>query len=209
MKGLLLKDFYMAIKYCRAYLLIAAVFTVVSFFDRGNLFLVFYPCMLCGIIPVNLLAYDERSRWLSYSETMPYTKAQIVSGKYLIGLLAQGAMLLITGISQAVQMGLEGGFVLKEYLVMMLIILILSLLSSSISLPFIFKLGVEKGRMAYYIMIGVICGGSLVLSNVLTKVGENPIEMNGILLILLAIGIGIYALSWYLSVIFFQKREIH
>ena len=165
--------------------------------------------MLCGIIPVNLLAYDERSRWLSYSETMPYTKAQIVSGKYIIGLLAQGAMLLITGISQAVQMGLEGGFVLKEYLVMMLIILILSLLSSSISLPFIFKLGVEKGRMAYYIMIGVICGGSLVLSNVLTKVGENPIEMNGILLILLAIGIGIYALSWYLSVIFFQKREIH
>ena len=209
MKGLLLKDFYMAIKYCRAYLLIAAVFTVVSFFDRSNLFFVFYPCMLCGIIPVNLLAYDERSRWISYSETMPYTKAQIVSGKYLIGLLAQGAMLLITGISQAVQMGLEGGFVLKEYLVMMLIILILSLLSSSISLPFIFKLGVEKGRMAYYIMIGVICGGSLVLSNVLTKVGENPIEMNGILLILLAIGIGIYALSWYLSVIFFQKREIH
>lgn len=209
MKGLLLKDFYMAIKYCRAYLLIAAVFTVVSFFDRSNLFFVFYPCMLCGIIPVNLLAYDERSRWISYSETMPYTKAQIVSGKYLIGLLAQGAMLLITGISQAVQMGLEGGFALKEYLVMMLIILILSLLSSSISLPFIFKLGVEKGRMAYYIMIGVICGGSLVLSNVLTKVGENPIEMNGILLILLAIGIGIYALSWYLSVIFFQKREIH
>ena len=209
MRGLLLKDFYMAIKYCRAYLLIAAVFTVVSFFNRDNLFLVFYPCMICGIIPVNLLAYDERSRWLSYSETMPYTKAQIVSGKYIMGLLAQGAMLLITGISQAVQMRLDGSFMLKEYLVIMSLILILSLLSSSISLPFIFKLGVEKGRMAYYIMIGVICGGSLVLSKALTKMGEQTIRMNGILLLVLAVGIGIYVLSWYMSIVFFQKREIH
>ena len=65
MKGLLLKDFYMAAKYCRA-------------------------CLLCGMIPVNLLAYDERSRWLEYSGTLPYTKAQIVSGKYLVGIIVQG-----------------------------------------------------------------------------------------------------------------------
>ena len=64
MKGLILKDIYMMMKYCRAYLLIIIVFTAVSFVDNGNLFLVFYPTILCGMIPVNLLSYDERSRWL-------------------------------------------------------------------------------------------------------------------------------------------------
>ena len=57
MQGLLLKDWYMIKKYCRAYLLLAIIFTVVSFFGEDNLFLIFYPCLLCGVIPVNLIAY--------------------------------------------------------------------------------------------------------------------------------------------------------
>ena len=89
MKGLLLKDWYMMKKYCRSYVLIAVVFIALSLVSSGNMFFVFYPCLLCGIIPVNLLGYDERSRWMQYSGTLPYTKRQIVSAKYLIGLLAQ------------------------------------------------------------------------------------------------------------------------
>lgn len=36
MKGLLLKDWYMMKKYCRAYLLIAVVFIAVSLFSNDN-----------------------------------------------------------------------------------------------------------------------------------------------------------------------------
>ena len=43
MKGLILKDLYMMRKYCKAYLLIAAVFISVSFASNDNLFFVFYP----------------------------------------------------------------------------------------------------------------------------------------------------------------------
>ena len=167
MKGLLLKDLYMMKKYCKAYLLITVVFIAVSFASSENLFFVFYPCLLCGMIPVNLLGYDERSRWLQYSETMPYTKSQIVSGKYLIGLGTQVAVLLITGIAQAIRMSVSGAFVLGEYLVLMMLLLIMTLLASSITLPFMFKLGVEKGRMAYYIMIGVVCAGSIIFCRLL------------------------------------------
>ena len=89
MKGLFLKDWYMMKKYCRAYIVIAAVFIAVSVVSDDNMFFVFYPCMLCGMIPVNLLGYDERSHWVQYSGSLPYTKTQIVSAKYLIGLFAQ------------------------------------------------------------------------------------------------------------------------
>ena len=208
MKGLLLKDLYMMRKYCKAYLLITAVFIAVSFAGSENLFFVFYPCLLCGMIPVNLLGYDERSRWMQYSETMPYTKGQIVSGKYFIGLVTQVAVLLITGISQAVRMSANGTFAPREYLALMMLLLIMSLISSSITLPFMFKLGVEKGRMAYYIMIGVVCAGSIIASNLLIDESFAEIKMNWFLPLICLVGIGIYALSWYLSIVFYQKREL-
>ena len=208
MKGLILKDLYMIKSYCRSYFLIAIVFTVAAFIDSNNLFLAFYPCMLCGMIPVTLLGYDERSRWLQYSETMPYTKAQIVSGKYLIGVGAQVTILLVTGIAQAIRMGILGEFLLNEYLVLMMLLLVMSLLASSICLPFMFKLGVEKGRMAYYIMIGVVCAGSIISSNFLTSEMSTPISANGILPIICLVGIGIYIFSWYLSIKFYKRREL-
>ena len=208
MKGLLLKDVYMTAKYCRSYLLIAAVFIAVSFVGNENMFLIFYPCLLCGMIPENLLGYDERSRWLQYSETMPYSRAQIVSAKYLIGLLAQSAMLLVTAIAQAIRMNMNNSFSANDYLVMIMLLLIMSMLSSSICLPFIFKLGVEKGRMAYYVMIGIICGGSVVASTVLRDAMQSNIKPNGVLAFVCLLGIGIYALSWYLSIVFYKKREL-
>ncbi|MBE6694080.1 MAG: ABC-2 transporter permease [Ruminococcaceae bacterium] len=208
MKGLILKDLYMMKKYCKAYLLITVVFIAVSFASSENLFFVFYPCLLCGMIPVNLLAYDERSGWFQYSETMPYTKGQIVSGKYLIGLGTQMAVLLILGISQTIRMSISGTFILGEYLALMMLLLIMALVASSITLPFMFKLGVEKGRMAYYIMIGVVCAGSIISSNLLSSGFQAEIKLNGILPIICIVGIGIYALSWYLSIVFYRNREI-
>lgn len=208
MKGLLLKDFYMTKKYCRSYLLIAAVFIAFSLASNDNLFFVFYPCLLCAMIPVNLLGYDERSRWMQYSGTLPYTKGQIVSCKYFIGLMAQAAMLIATGIAQAVRMNISGTFQLNDYIVLMLMVLIMATITSSIILPFIFKLGVEKGRAAYYVMIGVLCVGSAVASGLSGADLHTKTQLSSILPILCLAGIGIYAFSWYLSIVFYQKREI-
>ena len=208
MKGLILKDIYMMMKYCRAYLLIIIVFTAVSFVNSGNLFLVFYPIILCGMIPVNLLSYDERSRWLQYSGTMPYTKAQIVSAKYLIGLGTQTLMIIITGTAQAIKMSLDGTFAPGGYAGFMLLLLVVSLFAGAITLPFIFKLGVEKGRMAYYIMIGIIFGGSVALSGFLNSEMHTEITMNAVLPIICIVGILIYVFSWRLSIYFYKKREI-
>lgn len=208
MKGLILKDWYMMKKYCRSYLLIAVVFIAASLFSTDNMFFVFYPCLLCGMIPVNLLAYDERSRWMQYSGTLPYTKTQIVSGKYLIGLFSQLSILLATGVAQASKMIIAHSFALGDFLVLMLLMLIVSTFTSSISLPFVFKLGVEKGRTAYYIMIGFVCGASVVASTILEGQLMAEINSNLILFFVAILGIGIYALSWYLSVVFFKKRDI-
>ena len=208
MRGLLLKDFYMMKKYCRTYLLIAIVFSVISLVGKDNMFFVFYPCLLCGMIPVSLLGYDERSRWLQYSESLPYTKEQIVSCKYLIGLLVQVVMLIVTAILQAVKMNINGTFDWKDFIVLMLLVMIMAAITSSISLPFMFKLGVEKGRAAYYVMVGAVCVGSIIFSGLFLSGGETEIELSVGLFLLCLVGIGLYALSWYLSVLFYKRREL-
>ncbi len=208
MKGLLLKDWYMMKQYCRYYLFCTVGFIILSVMSAGNMFFVFYPCLLCGMIPVNLIGYDERSRWMQYSGTLPYTKAQIVSGKYLIGLFTQLTILLVVGVTQAAKMMITGNFVLGEFAVLILLMLIVSTLTSSICLPFIFKLGVEKGRTAYYIMIGFVCGASVLASSFFRGQLVAEVQPNEILAALAVIGIGVYILSWYLSIVFFKKRDI-
>lgn len=210
MKGLLLKDFYMAAKYCRTYILIGIVFIAVPFAGTSgeNMFFVFYPCLLCGMIPVNLLAYDERSRWLEYSGTLPYTKAQIVSGKYLVGIIVQGAMLIAVGIAQAARMSLAGSFQLGDFALFMATIFAMATITSSITLPFMFRWGVEKGRIAYYCMIGFVCAAGY-LGSVFFTGGTQLAVSQGVLMALLCLaGAGVYAISWFASIAMYQKREV-
>jgi len=208
MKGLLLKDWYMMKKYCRLYFFVCIGFIIISMMSSGNMFFIFYPCLLCGMIPVNLLGYDERSRWTEYVGTLPYTKTQIVSAKYLIGLFTQLAMLIVICISQGVKTSVEGNFVLKEFLVLMMLLLVMTSVASSLTLPFVFKYGVEKGRGAYYVMIGVVCAGSIIASSIFNEGLQNEIQLNAVLPIACLIGVGIYVLSWYLSIVFYKNREL-
>ncbi len=208
MKGLLLKDWYMMKTYCRAYFLIAVIFTGISLVGNDNTFFTFYPCLLCGMIPVTLLGYDERSRWMQYSGTLPYTRTQIVSSKYLIGLFAQLAVWVVTGVVHTIKMCVVNEFVFEDFMILMLLIFIVSTLTSSICLPLVFKLGVEKGRIAYYVMVGFFCGAAVLASGIFRKELMVEIQPNALLAVLAVVGIGLYAFSWYLSIVFFKKRDI-
>lgn len=208
MKGLILKDFYMIKAYCRTIIFAAAVFFAVSLWNDENLFFVVYPWMFCGMIPVSLLAYDEKSHFMQYGATLPCTKTQIVTAKYLVGLLVQIIVLVIVGVAQGIKMGISGNFQIDEFAVIMLTLLMVSTLVTSIPLPFIYKFGVEKGRIVYYVILGFVCAACAIFSGKLTTY----IFTNGsmkVLFVLIGIGgVVLYFLSWYLSVVFFKKREV-
>lgn len=126
----------------------------------------------------------------------------------MIGLLTQLTVLIATGFAQTIKMIIARNFVPGDFAVLMLLMLIVSTLTSSICLPFVFKLGVEKGRTAYYIMIGFVCGASVLASSILRGQLMSEIQPNLILALIALIGICVYILSWYLSVVFFKKRKI-
>lgn len=206
MKGLLLKDWYVMKKTCRAYLLLVVVFLSISVFGGENVFMVFYPAMLVGMIPVTLLGYDERCKWQITCAAMPCTRAQFVSAKYLIGLLAQLATLALTALAQALRMTLNGGFHWLTWGTLLAVLLAMSLLTAAITPPLMFRFGVEKGRILYCVTVGLMCGGSTIigLSGALDAAPFTVTALVG----MVAAAAAVYALSWRLSIALYQKREL-
>lgn len=202
MKGLLRKDFYMTLRYCRSMLLILVVFLAVSFVNKDSLFFNVYPCLLCSMIPITLLSYDERSRWDRYSLTMPYTRAQLVGSKYLIGLIISGIAVLVS-LAVVVLRTVAAGEALTAggLLSLAAAMLAVSLAAPSLCLPWFFKLGVEKGRIVYYGVIVVLFGGAAAL----TTSGIN-VPLTGGFWMLPAMA-ALFTASWALSTAFVKNKE--
>ena len=207
MKALLLKDWYMAVRYCRMYPVIVALFAVLSYSGEGSDFNLFYPALLCGMIPVNLIAYDERSRWSCYGDTMPFTRGQTVCAKYLFGLLAQAAAAVVMAAVQGVRMVQDNVFSWLPILLSFATAMALALFASGFCLPFVFKLGAEKGRIAYLVAVAL---GAVLVALLPALVGQAFLVASPVVqsFALLAAGAAVYLLSMGLSVRFYRKREL-
>lgn len=208
MKGLLIKDFYQMCKHCRAYLVIVLVFAVLSALEDSSLFIALYAPLFCGMIPVMLLSYDERSGWTEYSGTLPITRVQLVSAKYIIGLAVELVVLLICAIAQFVRFRRYGALDGLPFSVVMGMIVLMSSFSTGISLPFMYKFGVEKGRLVYYFVVCAGCAASFALSDL----AENNVVLiavvGDVFALCCVVGAVFYALSWWLSVVWYKKREM-
>lgn len=207
MRGLLLKDLYLIRKYLISYLVLIVVLLAISVLSNGNMFLTFYPCLIATMVPVNLLSYDERSGWDRYSSTLPLTRAQIVSAKYGIGLGMQAMVLVFTGVAQAIRVS-SGAVTWREFLLMMEMMVTLSFFSSSFCMPFMFKMGVEKGRMAYLVSVGLVTGGSMLASGVFQAQVESRRLLLGGQMVFMLLAVVCYIGSWLLSIRFYKKREL-
>lgn len=205
MKGLLLKDAYMTVKLCKAFILMDIVFVAVSFWGDGNMFFIVYPCIISGMLPMTLISYDRQQRWDVYAGTLPYTRAQLVSAKYLIGLCGNVITLSLITVALALKMPAGGKF--TEYAAVMITLLSMSLIAPALLFPPVFKFGVEKGRILYYIVIGVACGCSTALINMDISLVA---KLNDFLvcIIFLAFAVLLYLVSWFLSIRFYGKREL-
>ncbi len=179
---------------------------MVAVIDEDSTSFAFFPCLLSSMIPVTLLSHDERSGWTELSKAMPYSAGQIVSSKYLTGLIPTMIVTVITAIEQAVRLNIKGEFELSGYMVFIMVGFILSLLPCALIMPFVFRLGVENGRIAYYAMVILVCGGMIALPNVIEGMGkfsDNAAVICGITVLLV---VGLYALSWRISISMYKKH---
>ena len=200
MKGLLLKDYYMTVKYCRMLILMVLIFAAVSAVSN-SIFLISYPFIIAGVLPVSLYAYDEKSGWCSYADAMPYSRAQQVSAKYISALVFICLVMLICTVGKA----LTGDSFIEDFSLLVMLCGT-GLLSAAVLLPFVLKFGSEKGRWAYYAVIIIAWVSAAAVFDTGSAVA---LELTGTAAACILAGcVLLFGLSWLLSIKIYEKREL-
>ena len=205
MKGLLRKDLYMVRSYCLKLLLIMLLF--LGAFIIGNEEVAFYlvfPCMFAGLIPMTILAYDEREKWSVCASALPVGKAQIVTVKYLLIPILLTPAVLVSLLALLIKDPATIALRLNALSASVAI----GMLAPAIILPFCFLLGVEKGRLAYYGVLGVLFAGG---SYFAARGGALPLPDKSSFLnspaALPLLALAVLLISWRVTVALYQKRE--
>lgn len=193
MKGMLMKDLLTMRKSLWIYLIMIVGFSAWSGVS-GTVFAMFYGIML----PVNLIAMDERSRFERLMPMLPGPRINCVLDKYIVAWVC----LILAIISGAVAELTRGG--VADYVVLVVPGLALCLLSQAITLPLIFRFGVEKGRMIYLISIVAQAAVLGALGSLFDK--QVFISVMALSLIALAVAAAINVGSVFLSERLYFKR---
>jgi len=144
MKGLLIKDWKTLLKQTKVMLTMMALFACVPS-TYMSAFALFYAAMM----PITALAYDERAKWDELAAMMPYTVKSIVGSKYALGLTLMAPVLALSVLFRLI---VHSTPIVSEDTMALLITACLSLILMAIDLPFMFRFGVEKGRLIYILL---------------------------------------------------------
>lgn len=215
MKGLLLKDWYQVKGSMKTmYLTVALVLAIWALSTSSSyVFPVSYAAIFLGILPVNLLTYDQNSGWIEYGWTLPVSKKVLVAEKYLIGLFCAAAAVVIGGLFITVISLRTGTTPDKDALSLLAGSVCAILLINGISLPLLYRFGAEKARMIYVLTfagLGALLGGGGAVMDELQQNGPRsgplPVPLWLAAVLLLAV-LALYAVSWRVSVAWYGKYK--
>ena len=204
MSALFLKDMYMLKKYCRSVLLMVVIFWGAAVFAAdGNLFWIFFPVIVGSVMPATLLSYDEKFHWDTYCDTMPISRACVVAEKYVLTL---AAALILTPGSVAAQYlaALRGGSAPAGLAAVAALVFSVGLFAPAVMLPAVYKFGVEKGRIVYYLCVGCGCAVPFILPKD-SLAAEMPAPSIFLFPLFAA---ALFAASWVLSTAIYRKKNL-
>ena len=197
MKGLLIKN---ALMMKRTLFLYAVLIVVLSFGnDSGLMFALFYSLML----PINIIALDERSHFDRLLPMLPLTSTQCVLDKYLF---TYAGLVVMTAIACAIASVRAG---LMAVLPLCLLGMGITLMAHALSIPLLIRFGVERGRLLYLLLF---LGQAALLAAAVAAVG-NVFDLGEIGLMkagacLLLLGAALNAVSIRVAVKMYEKKAL-
>lgn len=209
MKGLLRKDWYQVRSYMTTMYLVVMVVLAIWGMSASDspVFPVSYAAIFLGILPVSLISYDQASGWTEYSLTLPVSRRTLVAEKYLIGLGCAGLSVVLGLLFTAVRV-LNGAAPETEEMMMMLCGGVCTvLLMNALVLPLMYRFGVEKARMLYFLTFvlgGLLTGGGAALLDPLENIRPALGQLAAAAVLAALV---LYAVSWRLSVAWYGRYK--
>lgn len=211
MCGLLQKDLCLLLQRSRVLIIFVGIGILMGVSTDGS-FVIGYMTMLCTILTISTISYDEFDNGYPFLLTLPITKKTYVIGKYifcLLGNLVGWAVSVIIYAGCSIAKGT--GFTAVEWMEALVFIPVLGLITS-IMLPLQLKFGAEKSRL----VIAVVVGGILALGYLVMKVLPDNLQIPAFLLeisdlaglaILLLISLAALLISYLFSLHIMEKKE--
>lgn len=217
MKSLLLKDFY----YLKKQLATLAVMVIAAigftFFLKQSTFAMTYMVIISSSIIISSISFDEVDNGYPAILALPISKKKYVQSKYFASILVVLLILVIMGsISIIADMSMSKEFILGSWLLRLSIAFSLFLIITAVSIPVMFKFGVENARvaifisyvllMAFFYGIYKLLESSIIIE--LPKLLEMVSNNFGLTaLIILGIGFVFYLISYFISLQVFENKE--
>jgi len=208
MKGLILKDLYNLRKYGKTLLLISAFYIMLSFMMESESMFTGMIVIMFAITSVTSFAYDSQSGWDVYVHTLPVTRKDVVTSKYLLSYL-----LALTGGLLALLMGWINGLLknisnFTETLIAAYALFAVGIIFISILLPLVYKFGVERSRVIVLAVIALPTAAFLVLAQTGTVVAPDEQTIRQVLLFSPVVVIVCGVLSFMISHTIYRRKVV-
>lgn len=204
MKGLFIKDLLTIRRYGKIMVGAVILMLAASFFLEDFSFVSAMVVVFGATLPITVFSYDTLAHWDGYSLTLPVTRCQLVTSKYLLGLTLSAIGSLLSALINLVGEGMDEN---RLWIVLPLIFLAGSILYLSILLPLVYQFGAEKSRL----MIILILILPFSIAALYEKSGGTlfsfalPVPLIAAVLPLALLAV--LALSWYISCRIYEHKE--
>lgn len=222
-KGMLIKDIIF-LKTQKMIFLIAGLMAAMVLVLRNEAigFGIAYIVVMCAIVPINTIAYDEQEKGYLFLFSMPVTRKGYVQEKYLLEILVlMISWAVITGLGLASSAFSGGKISTTETFMTAVTMLIAAIIMMSIFFPVQFRFGTEKRQIIMFILIfgGVLAvvfaeeflqhlgidssKAAKTLQVVLANLSPAVMMVSGIVFAAVCM-----AVSYFISVQIMQKKEL-
>lgn len=190
MKGLLIKDLRLMAAQKKFFLSLVLVTVLLVIMAQDASFIICYMSFIGAQFSLSTISYDEFDNGNAFLFSLPITRKGYVVEKYGFGLLMGGGCWLFSMLAAMVGGEIRKLVPANDTLMVAILILPIMLLVVAVMLPFQLKFGGEKGRIAIFVIVGVVAAAIFVGLKMEEALGIN---FNGFLSGLQELGFGALA----------------
>ena len=210
MKGLFYKEARCLWHFGKTYLLMLVIFLGLALYQStdssGGAVWMLYPIFFAGTLPASLIGDDEKNGWLTYCDTLPIGRRQIVAVKYVASAALTAAIVVLALLIGALagRLAVTGGAA-APLPVLVPLLLAVGLGVPALMYPVMFRFGATKGRAVYMAVVMVAAATCAVLMT--SESVSGALDALPILPVIVAAA-AVFIGSWALSVKWFEGREL-
>ena len=216
MKGLLVKDFKLIKLQKNFFIVIVAIAIGLAIINDDPTFMLGFLTFIMSLFTLSTISYDEFDNGNAFLFTLPVSRKSYVMEKYIFSLLVGGSSWILAVLLAGAFSLIKGTVPILEVIMTAIMIFPIMLIVNAVMIPFQFKYGGEKGRIAMAGAVGLL----LIIGFLIVEIAEllgidllnvintlSTLSMGMLVVIAVVIAAIIFGISMRISISIMDRKE--